>query len=99
MLFAYRLLASEGVEVKIGQVHVVINEILFNHVALVAKANDEMVKPVVGIAFHDMPKNRSPPDRNHRFWLTFGFLLQSGPFSAAKNDDGDWLTILHRWLE
>ena len=51
----------------IGRVQKVVGKKLLDHVALVPKANNEIVNPVGRIDLHDMPKDRLTANLDH--WL------------------------------
>ena len=65
----------------------VIEEIGFDHFSLVAKTENEGFKAVMGIASHDMPKDRMVPDRHHRLRSQLGFLAQPRAEAAAEYKD------------
>jgi hypothetical protein len=65
----------------------IIAEEILDHLALVAKAEHELVKAALGIDLHDMPQNGAVADGHHRFGAVFGFLPQTGAFSSAQDDD------------
>ena len=64
----------------------VVAEVVFDHVALVAEAEDEVLVPVLGIGFHDVPEDGFAPDGDHGFGAKLGFFAEAGALSAAEDD-------------
>jgi len=48
-------------------------KIFFNKIPFVSQENDKVVKPIMGVNFHDVPKDRFSSDFNHRFRTDIGF--------------------------
>ncbi len=44
----------------------IVPEVIFDHVTLVPKAEDEFLVPVVGVGLHNMPENRPTANGHHR---------------------------------
>ncbi len=65
------------VERHVARVQVVVGEVLLDQVALVAKADDEVLDPVGGIHLHDVPQHRLAADLHHRLWAQGGLLAQA----------------------
>src|SRR5260221_1229270 len=66
------------VESDVGLVQEVVREILLDHIALVAEADDEIVDAVAGVDFHDMPQDRLAADLDHRFGTRIGLFGKTG---------------------
>lgn len=66
-----------------------VEEILFDHLALVAEADDEVAKSEVGVVFHDVPKNGALADRDHGFRAEFSFFAQARALATGKDDNFD----------
>ena len=64
----------------------VVEEVLLNHVALVAGGNDEVGDAVVGKVFHDVPEHGAPADFDHGFGAEFGFFAHAGAKTAGEDD-------------
>ena len=78
---------SAELQRHVAAMPLVIIEVLLDHLALVAKAEDEFLEPVVGVEFHNMPEDRARSDRHHGLRSEFRFLAQARAQSAAENDD------------
>jgi hypothetical protein len=74
------------IEGDIGLMQKVIREVLLDHIALVTKANDEVGYAVVRVCLHDMPKDRSSADLDHRLRPNDRLFGQSRTKSAGKDD-------------
>ena len=81
----HRLLAE--VEGHIRVVHEVVGEVLLDHVALVAQADDEVVKAVMTVVLHDVPQNGVLADLGHRLGLHLGLFRQARAQPAGEYDD------------
>ena len=66
------------VEGHVRHVQEVVGEILLDHIALVAQADDEIVDAVGGVDFHDVPDDRLAADFDHGLGLQVGFLADAG---------------------
>ena len=73
-------------ESDVAGVPQVVAEVVFDHVALVAEAEDEVLVPVVGIGFHDVPEDGLTPDGDHGFGAELGFFAEARSFAAAEDD-------------
>jgi hypothetical protein len=70
----------------IGLMQEVVREILLDHIALVTKANDEVIHAIVSVRLHDMPKDWSSADLDHGLRSDDRFLGESRTKSASKDD-------------
>ena len=77
------VLAAGKIKRNIAGMQEVIREPLLDHVLLVARADDKVVKAVVGIFLHDMPEDRHSTDLYHRFRAKLGFLGYTGAKTAC----------------
>ncbi len=75
------------VERDVRHVQEVIGEVLLDHVALVAAADDELVDAARRIALHDVPEDRLAADLHHRLGANRGLLADAGT-EATGEDDG-----------
>jgi hypothetical protein len=66
-------------------------EVLLDHVALVAAADHEVGQPVGGVDLHDVPEHRPGADLDERLGQDGGLLAQPGAVAAGENHD------LHRY--
>ena len=71
----------------VGDRLVVVQEIVFNYVALVAKTEDEVLVPEMGIVFHQVPEDRPRPDLHHGFGDIIDISSEPHAGSAAKEHD------------
>ena len=62
---------------QVGRVKEVVSEVLFNDVALVAKADYELIDAVGTENLHDVPEDWFAPDVYHGFRSDFRFFRQS----------------------
>jgi len=66
---------------------IIVHEVLFDHIALVAKADDKIIIPILTIHFHDMPENWLTSDLDHRLRTDFSFFADPCTQTARKNDN------------
>ncbi len=71
---------------NVGHMKKIIGEILLDHIALVAEANDEIVEAVLTVDFHDVPEDGPPADLDHRLGANAGFFGQTSAHSTGQND-------------
>ena len=64
---------------------VVVREVLLDHVALEAQADDEFVDPVGGVDLHDVPKDRLASDFHHRLRAHLRFLAYARAKTSSEN--------------
>ncbi len=64
----------------------VMQKIFFHDFSFVAKAEDKPLEPMLGITLHDVPKNRTIADFDHRFGAKLGLFAKSRTKSAAENE-------------
>jgi hypothetical protein len=76
----------------------VIGEILLDHVAPVAQANDEVVNAMGRVDFHDMPQNRLSPDLYHRLGPERRFLADARAQAPCQNDGFHLLPMNYIWM-
>jgi hypothetical protein len=65
----------------------IIQEILLNHVAAVAKTKHEIAEPMMGVALHDVPEDGAAADLDHGLRPELGFFSQAGSLASTKDDD------------
>jgi hypothetical protein len=70
----------------VGHMFGIIEEIFLDHVALVTKADDEIIHAMCGVKLHDVPQNRFATDFDHGFGAKGGFLRKAGSKSPGKDD-------------
>jgi len=56
----------------------VVQEVILDHVAAIAEAENELAHPVVCVHLHDVPQNGTAPNLHHRFGSEFGFFAETG---------------------
>src|ERR1700675_4411790 len=56
----------------------VVQEVILDHVAAIAEAENEFAHPVVCVDLHDVPQNGTAPNPHHRFGSEFGFFPETG---------------------
>ena len=78
----------------VGLHRLVVQEVLSDHVSLVAETKDELAMPVAREALHDVPKERPVTDLHHRFRSVFGFLPKTRSLTAAQYHDLHTLSLL-----
>src|SRR6516225_4744208 len=64
-----------------------VQEISYDHLFFVTECDDELVQPVRGVIFHDVPKDRFAADLYHRFRALIGFLSEPRSHSTRENRD------------
>src|SRR5436853_1092694 len=55
----------------------VVEEVIPDDIAFIAKAKYKLHITMMGVAFHDVPENRAPTYLDHGLWFVFGFLAQT----------------------
>ena len=75
-------LAAE-LERHVAGVPKVISKIILDDLAFVTEAQNEIAMPVVGVGFHNVPKNRPIADGHHRFGTILRLLAQPRALTAA----------------
>src|SRR4030095_231222 len=68
----------------VAGIQVVIAEVLLDYFAFVAQAKNELVVAVVGVEFHDVPKDGPTTYWHHRFGTVFCVLAQTRTETSAK---------------
>jgi len=63
----------------------VVGEVFLDQVALVAKANNEIVDAMGGIDLEDVPEDRQAADFHHWFGAEAGFFAEAGAEAAGEN--------------
>ena len=74
------------VDADVGGVEKVVREILFDHVAFVTKADDEIVHAMGRIQLHDVPQHGHAANLDHWFRPDGSLLAKPGTKSAGEND-------------
>ena len=87
MLFVDLHAVGAQIEGHVGQVQEVVGEVLLDHIALVATADDEVVDAVGRIELHDVPEDRFAADLDHGLGLEVGFFRDTGA-ETTREDDG-----------
>ena len=64
----------------------IVGKVFFNHVALVAQADHEVVDSVMGIDLHDVPQNGLAADFDHRFRAQVRFFTDAGAKAPGEDD-------------
>ena len=72
------------IERYIAVVKEIVGKPLLDHVLTVPRANDEVVKSVIGILLHDMPKDRLSADFDHGLGFKLTFFRNAGPEPAGE---------------
>src|SRR5437667_10456259 len=63
------------------------DEVLFDEIAAVPEAQDELCMPEVSVVFHEVPDDRPEADVDHRFGYAVRMLPQPSAEAAAKEYD------------
>src|ERR1039458_857828 len=63
----------------------VVQEVLFDHVAAISQAQDKLAEATVGIELHDVPEDGSTANFDHRFRPEFGLLAQARTEPSAQH--------------
>src|ERR1700694_5644248 len=63
----------------------VVQEVLANHVTLVAQAQNKVGEAVMRVSLHDVPKDRFAADFDHWLWTYFRLVAQSRPEATAQD--------------
>ena len=80
------VLSTREVEGYVARLKKVVGKPLLDDMLLVARADDELGEPVVGILLHDMPKNRHPANLHHRLRNKPRLLREPRTEPARQND-------------
>ena len=89
-------LVVQDVDGDIGSVEIVVGEILFDEIALVAQTDDEVVDAVVGVGLHDMPQDRAAAYFHHRLGPKGGLFTEPGTKTAGENNSLHSITLQPR---
>jgi hypothetical protein len=73
------------VEGDVGGVQEVVGEEVLDRIALVAKADHEVMNPVGGVLFHDVPKNWLAADLDHRLGLEVRLFADARAQATRQN--------------
>ena len=65
----------------------VVEEVLLDQVALVARGDHELVQPMRGVVAHDVPEERAPADFHERLRPRVGLFREPGPVPAREDRD------------
>jgi hypothetical protein len=76
----------------------IVEEVIFDDLGLVAKAQVEILAAEVIVDPHDVPQDRPPADRNHRLRLELGFLAKPRTLASTENNDPK-IATLHGLLQ
>ena len=76
----------DHVEGHIRHVQEVVGEVFLDDITLVPATDDEIIYPVGGIEFHDVPEDRLATDLDHGLGFEVGFLGNAGPKATGEND-------------
>ena len=85
--------AERSVDHDIGVAIAVLQEVVADHLALVAEAEHEAPHAVLGVALHDVPQDRAAADLNHRLRLKFRLFPKPGSLAATENDGFHFVQI------
>src|SRR5690348_2986438 len=87
-----RIVANHGppaiaqVDNTVRMMIMIVAEILFDHLSLVAASDDELAEPRRGVHRHDVPKDRAATDLDQRLRSNRRLLGQPRPQAAGEND-------------
>src|SRR5688500_1042871 len=73
-------------EREVVRVGLVVQEEVFDRVAFVPEAQDELLVSPGGVVLHDVPKDRQPADRNHWLGDVIGDVANPRPEATREND-------------
>src|SRR5438876_5695057 len=75
-------------EIAIQQV--VVDEVVLDHLALVAEAQHELVEAVGRVRLHDVPQNRLTADIDQRLGAIFRLFAEAGAHTTTQDDYLHW---------
>src|SRR6266481_2583597 len=81
------VLASLGPDKIVRDGFIVMQKIILDGIALVSEAEDEVLVPEMSVIFHQMPENRTWPNRHHGLRNILRVASESHSGTAAKQDD------------
>ena len=79
----------------IGVVQEVVSEPLLDILLLIASADDKLSMTIVGILFHDVPKDRHATYLNHWLWFELRFLRNAGTEASGEKNDFHNILIIY----
>ncbi len=85
-LLVYPHAVVAHVKRDVGHVQKIIGKVLFDDVALVATADDEVIDPMMGVNLHDVPKDGFSSQFNHGLWLEMRLFRDSSSKASSKDD-------------
>ena len=83
------------VERDVRRMQKVVREVVLDDLLLVARADDELVEPLGGESFHDMPQDRPSADLHHRFRFDNRLLADPRAEPAGQNHDLHFESLSH----
>jgi len=78
-------LVAGHIERDIRHVQKVVREVLFDHITFVTEADHEVMDPIMGINFHDVPQDRTPANLDHRFGAQRRLFTDAGTETARED--------------
>src|SRR5262245_39754187 len=79
-------LVFRHIEGHVRHMQEVIRKVFLDHIALVAKANNEFVEAIKRIELHNVPDDWFTSDLDHWFWFMLRFFTQPCSQSSRQND-------------
>ena len=68
----------------VGQVFLVVDEIVSNQISAISETKDELLVPEVSVVPHQVPDDRTNADIDKRFRDRVGVLAQASPKATAE---------------
>ena len=84
IMYGHFILTVGKIKGNVTGVQEVIREPLFDHVLLVPRAHDELVKAIAGVLLHNVPENGHTADLHHGLGPVLGFLTDACTESPGK---------------
>src|SRR5712664_2943398 len=80
------LVALTELDGQVSLHRLVVEEVLLDHVALVAKTEDEVLEAMVRVELHDVPEQRISSNLDQAIRFELSLFSQPRPQTAAEND-------------
>src|SRR5579871_1286361 len=87
IVVVFNMGAAPEADGKVAVHRLVVQEVVLNHIAAIAKAKNELLETGMGVDLHDVPENRTPSYLNHRLWPELGLFPQAGAKPAAEDNN------------
>ena len=87
LVYGHLVFTIAVIESNIGVVKEVVGKPLLDVFLLITSADDKLSMTVVGILFHDVPKDRHTTNLDHWLWFKLRLLRNTGAEASGEKND------------